>query len=170
MEKIESITGKFVGLVFLIGIFLSSCGGANKRLENDVQYRELVEEVNDLDFEIENEWANPLQYSRVNLIGNPNHITFENDSVKVFLPYFGERYAGGGYNMDGGGIQYKGEPQKLEIEENPRKGTVVVNFEGNRKTENLDFTIIIFSNGVTRTSVRSSQRSTITYDGRLVNQ
>lgn len=168
MTKSSGLTGIIVGSLMILGSFLSSCGGANRNMADDPEYKATVEEVSDLEFEIENQWANPTQYGRVNLLGNPNRIKFENDSVEVYLPFFGERYAGGGYNPDGGAIQFEGIPKNLELQENPKRGTVKISFEGNRSTENLDFIITIFSNGVARTSVTSTQRETIIYDGRLI--
>ena len=156
-------------IVFLSVVFIS-CGSSNQGNSNLQEYNQILEEIEDWEFEIENEWANPTQYSRVNLLGNPNRIKFENDSVKVFLPFFGERYAGGGYNNDGGVIKYEGIPKELHIQENPEEGTVDISFEGNRNTESLDFLITIYSNGVARTSVTSSQREKIRYDGKLISR
>ena len=160
----------FTGLLLFLGFMAAGCGGAGKNMTDSPQYLELLEEIADAEFEIENERANPSQYSRVNLIGNPNRIKFENDSVNVFLPFFGERYSGGGYNSDGGAIQFKGVPQDLQIRENPEKGSVHISFEGNKETENLEFFLTIYSNGVARTSVTSSQRAHISYDGNLINR
>ena len=169
MKALE-ITWKH-GIIYLfLGAFLVSCGGANRNLADDPEYREMVEKVSDLEFEIENEWANPTQYSRVNLFGNPNYVRFEDDSVKVYLPFFGERYAGGAYDNDEGAIQYEGIPQNLEIQQNPEKGAVNISFEGNRSTENLEFLITVYSGGVARTTVTSSQRETISYDGKLIER
>jgi hypothetical protein len=162
-------TLKLPAIVVYLALMISACGSAGKNMANEPEYRELVEDIRDLEFEIENDWANPSQYSRVNLIGNPNRIKFEEDTVEVFLPFFGERYAGGGYNADGA-IQFKGIPKELKIKEKPEKGAVELSFEGNRNTENLDFQITIFSNGVARTSVTSSQREHISYDGKLVER
>ena len=160
---------KTAGLWIFTTLLLTACGSANKDVSNSPEYPEIVQEVKDLDFEIEHQWANPTQYGRVDLLGNPNRIKFENDSVEVYLPFFGERYAGGGYDPDEGAIQYKGVPKNLEITENPQKGEVRIFFEGNRGTENLDFRITVYPNRVARTSVTSSQRETIIYDGKILN-
>ncbi len=171
LKRKLNVMNKQISLsVIFLSLILVSCGSQNKGVADSTEYKQMVEMVRDLEFEIENEWANPTQYSRVNLIGNSNRIKFENDSVEVFLPFFGERYAGGAYDSDGGAIQYKGVPKKLQIEENLKKGAVNVIFEGNRKTENLKFFITIYPNGVARTSVTSTQRENISYDGRIVNR
>lgn len=160
------------GMLILLTIL--GCGSADKRMQDSPEFREIVQEIKDLDFEIENEWALPRRYNRENLLGNANRIKFENDSVNIFLPFFGERHAGGGYN-DQGAIQFKGKPKDLQIEENPEKRTVNISFSGSQNTdsgsqntENLDFDITVFSNRRTRTSVTSSQRDMISYDGRVI--
>lgn len=153
-------------IVVLLGTMLVSCGSSNRGSRNSPEYSQMLERVQDLEFTIENEWANPVKYSRVNLLGNPNHITFDGDSVDVFLPFFGERQYGGAYGSEGA-LQYEGPLQNLRIEERPDKGQVIVFFEGNNEGENLDFRVTIFPNGKTNTSVTSSQRDQIQYDGRI---
>lgn len=153
-------------LVLVIFTFvLVSCGSSNRGNTVSPEYNQMVERVQDFDFTIENEWANPVRYSRVNLLGNPNHITFEGDSVDLFLPFFGQRHAGGGYGT-AGAIEYEGPLKELQIEERPGKN-ILITFEGNNKSEDLDFRITVYPNGNTTTSVTSSQRDQIQYDGRI---
>lgn len=153
-------------MVVFLGLILVSCGSSNRGSANSPEYSQMLERVQDLEFTIENEWANPVKYSRVNLLGNPNHIKFEGDSVDVFLPFFGERQYGGAYGSEGA-LQYEGPLRDLKIQERPDKGQVLVFFKGNNEGENLDFRVTIFPNGNTNTSVTSSQRDQIQYDGRI---
>ncbi|NJW53360.1 DUF4251 domain-containing protein [Salinimicrobium oceani] len=155
-------------LVTLFALLLS-CGSTDVGNANSAEYQQMLEQVKDLEFEIENQWANPTKYGRVNLIGNPNHIKFENDSVDIFLPFVGERHAGGGYGGEAA-IKYEGIPQDLKIEERPGKNQAVITFKGNHKGEYMDFRIAVFQNGNTSTSVTSSQRDQIDYDGKIVRE
>ncbi|MGI0108052.1 DUF4251 domain-containing protein [Salinimicrobium sp. WS361] len=155
-------------LLFL-PIFLFSCGSANNSVKNTAEYRQMLEKVQKLDFRIENNWANPVRYSSVNLIGNPNHITFEEDSVAVYLPFFGERQFSGGYGS-AGAIEYKGNLKDLKIEEIPENNEVQISFQGNKGSENLNFRVIVFPNGNTNTSVTSSQRDHMSYNGKIVRK
>ncbi len=152
-------------ITFCIAIFFAACGSTNQTPEDALAYRSMVERINNLDFEIENDWANPARYQRMNLIGNPNHIRVKGDSVNIFLPFFGVRHSGG-YRGDGAVI-YEGIMENLKIEENERKGEIRMSFEGSHKSENMDFDITIFPNGRTTTYFSSSQRDRITYDGEL---
>ena len=155
----------FTGLLF---ITLISCGigrNASDRIEiND--YQELEELVEMREFAVEHEWALPLRGSMVNLIGNPNYIRFEEDSVSVYLPYYGVRHSGGGYGSEGG-IKFEGILENFEIIEDEDDGKVIVEFEAEQGAENLDFRLTLFDNGNATTAVTSSQRDAISYRGNL---
>lgn len=157
----------FSGLLFLF--LLSSCGSRNTNAGNTAEYRQMVERVNELDFEIHNEWANPLRGQRINLQGNPNFIRFHGDSVEVHLPFFGVRHSGGGYGSEGA-IKYEGPLQNLRIEEMAGRGRIKIYFSANHRSENLGFDITIFPGGKTSTSVNSSQRDRMGYEGRIRNK
>lgn len=152
-------------IVVCLTLILISCGSANQRTGSP-EYGEMVEKVRDLEFSIENQWANPMKYNRVNLMGNPNHIIFEKDSVDLFLPFFGERHSGGGYAAEGA-IKYEGPLKDLRIEEREDRGRIYIYFKGNHQSENFNFQITVFPNGNTNTSVTSSQRDQINYDGKI---
>lgn len=156
-------------MILLSLLVLSACGsGRNSGTEANLNdYRELQELVSSRDFEIENEWAMPLRGSAINLIGNPNHIRFEGDSVDVYLPYFGVRHSGGGYGRTDGGIIYEGIVENLDIVENEERRNLVLKFEGQRGNENLQFFITLFPNGRAFTNVSSSQRDAISYQGTI---
>lgn len=162
-QKIR-IGAKLLAPFFLLLIL--SCGGIKKSgsEENLKDFEKLSELVNSREFEIENEWLMPLGGSNINLIGNPNYIRFQGDSVDVFLPYFGVRQSGGGYGGNGG-IEYKGPAKSLNITEDTVKRNILINFEGEQNNENLEFFIILFQGGSATTSVSSSQRQSISYRG-----
>lgn len=153
-------------LAAFILLLVLACGGVKKSgsAEAVKEFQALSELVNSREFEIENEWLMPLGGSMVNLIGNPNYIRFKGDSVEVFLPYYGVRHSGGGYGRDGG-IHYKGPAKNLNITEDTAKNNILVNFEGKQAAENLEFFITLFPGGSATTSVRSSQRESISYRG-----
>ncbi|MDT0690157.1 DUF4251 domain-containing protein [Salegentibacter sp. F188] len=162
MKKIA----KFRYLLLILCVTLMACGGSrNQPTDADLRgYEELKEQVNGSGFEIENQWAIPLRGGRINLIGNPNYIRFKGDNVDLFLPYFGERQSGGGYG-EGGGIEYDGPTEKLEIIENQQNRNIRIQFEATAGTENLKFYINLHSNGNAETSLNSSQRDAISYRG-----
>ena len=153
-------------LLFFIVLVLTACGGSMNSVDND-NFKELQELVSSGQFEIENNWVYPNNGGNINLIGNPNHIKFKKDSVDVYLPYFGVRHSGGSYGSDQGGIKYVGLAQNFQTKENPAKGNIEITFEAIENGESLDFRLTLYPNNNARTYVRSSQRTTISYEGKL---
>lgn len=156
----------YLSAVVILLILFSSCGTTDNLSNADVStYEELETIVKERKaFSIENQWASPMSGERVNLIGNANYIRMNGDRVEIFLPYFGVRHSGGAYNAEGG-IKYEGPVKNLRFEENPRN--IVVKFEGEQGSEDLDFMITIFPGGNSITNVNSSERQSITYQGKM---
>lgn len=161
-------SGIVSGTLMMVLIFMiTACGSTRDKTAAGLNdFSDLRELVNNREFQIENQWALPLSGSNINLIGNANYIRFERDSVDLFLPYFGVRHSGGGYNRDGG-IRYEGPLEDLEIEENPNEKHIRIKFDGRQNSEDLDFSVTIYPNGNTYTSVTSSQRNSISYRGEV---
>ncbi len=153
--------------VLLLSLFLLiACGSSNTAIDNE-NFKELKELVSTGQFEIENNWAYPNNGGNINLIGNPNHIKFNKDSVDVFLPYFGVRHSGGSYGSDQGGIKYEGIAKNIKTSEQPEKDRIEITFEALKDGESLDFRVTLYPNNNVRTYVISSQRTTISYEGKL---
>lgn len=149
-------------IVLVLGIFIS-CGSSGSSIDN-AEFNELKDLVDSRNFRIENDWANPMGGNRINLIGNPNYIIFKGDSVDVYLPYFGVRHSGAGYNGEGG-IKYTGLYDELKINEKPNKGRIELEFSARNKTEMLDIYIKLYPGNKSTTNINTSQRATISYDG-----
>ena len=150
-----------VSILIFIG-----CGSAQDSAKSIAEQERTAELISSGAFEINNTWALPMSGGQVNLIGNTNYIKFKTDSVELFLPYFGVRYSGGGYNAEGG-ITYKGLAKNLESYRDEDKDRQVIKFEAKKGTENFTFRINVFPNGKTSTNVNSTQRSNISYRGEI---
>lgn len=166
---IQSVNIHFSKLIMgLFLILVSACAGGKDASGEFQDYQRLEELISSREFQIENQWANPLAGTAINLIGNANYIRFMGDSVAVALPYFGVRHSGGGYGSDGG-ITFKGPLENLQITENPEEEEIIIEFEGDNGTEILDFYIKLFSNFDTSTTVNSSERDPISYRGEITD-
>ena len=177
---IKSSIKLYSRFVVILGILiLVSCGATDYTVKDITSFEDLKSFAQKKEFEIENRWANPMRANtvtfinnpnfnsgNVNLIGNTNYIKFKGDSVDIYLPYFGVRQMGGGYN-DRSGIKFEGIPQDLEITENENKKYVRYEFTANDETENYQFFITLYANGNASTSVNSSQRDNISYTGKF---
>lgn len=161
LKKHPLRTGLYI-LGFLLTFLSFSCGIVQKNPEDNQDLQDLI---NKKKFEIENNWASPMRGTQINLIGNPNYIRFKNDSVEVYLPYFGVRHTGGGYNSENG-IKFEGVPENLNFSTDKKNNTVIT-FEADQDSENLDFRITLYQNEKASTSVNSSQRDPISYRGNI---
>ena len=103
--------------IFIITVALYGCSTA-KQATTAVQLDQLDQLVAARSFTFTADWSMPLatnslnqlanagllpmgnNASQINLLGNPNHLTFKKDSVMADLPYYGERQFGAGYNTD----------------------------------------------------------------------
>ncbi|SDL13411.1 protein of unknown function [Salinimicrobium catena] len=147
-------------------MLLISCGSGKKSAFTQINdYQELREAVYNGEFEIENQWAYPVSGSMIDLLSNPNYLRMKNDSVDLFLPYFGVRHMGGDYGGREGGIKYKGVAEDLEIDEANDESKIEITFEAEEGTENYNFRITLFPNGNASTHVTSSERNSISYRG-----
>ena len=151
--------------VMVFMLVISACGTNKQRGELPANFETLQRVVRAGQFEIENQWAIPLAGNMIDLTGNSNSITFRNDSINVYLPYFGVRHSGGGYGDRDGGIKFEGPVKDLVITEDAAKETLNLKFEGSNETEHFNFRITLFSNGNTTTYVNSSARNAISYRG-----
>ena len=152
------------GLV-LCAVLLISCGG-NRGTGTAENFENLEQLTGDGRFAIEHEWALPMRGSMIDLIGNTNFIRFQGDSVNLFLPYFGVRQSGGGYGSEGG-LEYEGLAENLSLKKSSKGNSMILKFEADRGTENLDFIITLFADGTANTSVTSSQIDPISYRGHI---
>ncbi|MDT7830538.1 DUF4251 domain-containing protein [Pricia sp. S334] len=168
-------------IVFLVSI-LYSCGSSS-RVTDNAQSQRLEELVSEKHFEIRSDQAMPMATASLNsisdaglfppgssagqisLIGNPNYLKVTGDSVAIYLPYFGERQMGGGYNHDGPGIKLEGIPDEMEITKDEQKQRYIVQIEMKKATESFDIEVTLFPNMNSIISVNSSQRFPIRYSG-----
>lgn len=148
------------------------------------QDNKLEEIVNGKQFKIECEWAMPMvtgamsrmggilpagsNVSRINLIGNPNFLKVEGDSVSADLPYYGERQMGGAYGSTDTGVEFDGVPKKYTVKKNKKKGHYDIRFSISHNSEAYDVTVRLFPNLNAHISVNSNQRNIIRYDGQIV--
>ncbi len=176
---IKSTVIFFKKYYLLAVLFLVVACGVNYSVPDINNFADLKEFAESKELQIENQWANPMRANtvtfinnpnfnsgNVNLIGNPNYIKFKGDSVDIFLPYFGVRQMGGGFN-DRGGIKFEGIPEDFKRTENEAKDYVRYEFMGREDSEIYQFYITLYANGNASTSVNSSQRDNISYTGKF---
>lgn len=151
-------------LLFTLGVLCSvivlSCG-APKTTTTDAAL--VADLVHSKQYQISNSWLLPLRGRQINLIGNPNHIQINKDSVDIYLPYFGVRQMGGAYSGDAG-IKFSGLMESYKISENSKNKSYEIEFE-THGAEALSFFITVYQSGQTYTNVQSAERDNVSYRG-----
>lgn len=150
-------------LFTIISIFLIICISCKTSKNSYTNKTDLLSLVESKAFEIENNWALPLRGGQINLVTNDNHLRFSNDSVQIFLPYFGVRQFSGGYNAEAG-IRYSGLVEELEIDSS-FTDKVELEFETNTGTEQIRYILAMYPNGKTNLQLLMNQRDNISYRG-----
>jgi hypothetical protein len=109
----------------------------------------------------------------INLIGNSNFFRMENDTISAYLPYFGERQMGGGYNgTDGIAIQFNGVPSDLAVEHG-KNNTYDIYFDisdEKSSSERYSVYVKVYSNLTSSIRINSNQRFPISYRGNITKK
>lgn len=176
-----------VGILFgfIALVMFSNCGGSQGTFGTQ-QDKALVDSlISSREFRIVNSWALPMMSSsmmqlsssgilgpgnsgqRFDLSGNGNFLEIKGDSVKAYLPYFGERHMGGGYDPDGAGIHFDQVAETIHFDYDNAKDQHIVKFIAKDGTETFELTLFVFSNKKTSLLVSSSQRDMIRYMGSI---
>ncbi len=182
MWKIHKIVCfRSIFILPILGGLMFSCSSSSKISDSDS--KQLDDLVSGKHFEIISDRAFPLATTSLNsvlnsgllppgnsagqisLIGNPNHLKVMGDSVAIYLPYYGERQMGGGYDTNGAGIQFKGKPTEMEITKDDAKKRYEIHFKVKDESENFNLNVTLFPNLTSMISVNSSQRFPIRYSG-----
>jgi hypothetical protein len=128
-----------------------------------IRTKELVETG---DFVFEADRTLPINGGTISLVNNYNRIKLVGTNADIALPYFGNVWSGAGYSHEPG-IKYKGEVENYTVSYNDKKRRTRIDFDIKKSSETHTFTFTIGRNGYTSVLVKSSARSTITYDGYL---
>ena len=157
--------------------------------EQQAQFEKVENWVNKKQFTIVADWANPLngnqvnfygnRYnlsnllppgsggSRVNLIGNPNALTINKDSVVAYLPYYGEVQVVKNYGGRGG-ITFEGVPENYTVDKTPADGQINIKFDMKDESERFQVAIKLYSNRQAHITLNSAYRHSISYDGQVM--
>ena len=84
-------------------------------------------------------------------------------SYEALLPYFGRVYSGG-YGQ-GGSVEFRGEPENLQVERNDKRLKITVKFSISSEGEKYDVELNVGASGSGSLMVSSPRRQTISYNG-----
>ncbi len=167
----------------VVVVMVSSCKSSQTAVTPQ-QLEGFSQLVDSKAFRIESEWAHPQltsafsqrlvsqlllpgnTASAINLVGNPNFLTINGDSIASYLPYFGQRQLRVAYGGTDGSISLKGPMQDYTVKTNKDESRTIT-FTADSNTEAIDVIIRVFPNLKADISINSATRQPIQYSGRL---
>lgn len=166
-------------------MFIIGCGSHSNATKSESSVKEIQAIIEGSGLEIISDFAYPQNTAAMNkvaavglvppgsnpgqisLIGNSNHFKIFNDSIQVYLPYFGERQMTSGYGQNDTSIQYSGIPDDFSMEWNEKKKRYDLQLSFTRKTENFQVNAQLFPNLKSSMTITSSFRFPIRYTGEI---
>lgn len=170
-------------------ILFIGCSSSKEFTEQDNQdYQKLQDLVASKSFEIVSNSAMPMasaSFSKVansrilgpgnsagniDISSNSNRLVVEGDSIRGFLPFFGDQNFGGGYNGNHSGIEFNAIPQDYKVSLDDKKHAIDIRFkiaDQYRNSERYDMIITLYPNYKSTIRVQSTNRSGIEYTGRV---
>lgn len=167
-------------VVLFFGLFLNC--SSSKTTATPSQIAALDQLVTNQSFVIVSDWALPqstrslmmLQNagllaagdsaSRISLIGNPNELRINNETVSSQLPFFGEVQSTTGYNGSDNSISFDGEMKEFRVVQNENSSYTIM-FDARSNSENFDVIIHLYPNLRSEIILKGAKRFPIRYTG-----
>lgn len=176
----------FYILVTIASLFFISCSSSKTNTTaEEIAALEII--IKNKNFEIESNWAYPQNSratqqvlnsgllqpgsssSAVNLIGNSNFLRISGDSIKSYLPYYGERQMQVNYGGGDSAIQFDGLLEDYSVIKN-KNNSYTISFQAKSKSEGFNCNIIIFPNLQSTIIFNGTSRSPISYTGIVIRK
>ena len=172
----------YLSIVYTLFILVLSCKSANSY--SDEQIKRLETLIESKSYTIESDWARPqVTYAMqqvlnsgvlqpgsaanaISLVGNTNFLTISGDSIKAYLPYFGERQINVAYGGRDSAIELDGLLKDYAFESAKHNG-YLIKFKAKSKIEAYSISIIVYPNNESEIRVNSSSRFPISYTGKV---
>ncbi len=171
--------------IWMIAVLtMMGCGSSSSVSElTPEEYQAFEDLVHNGNYEIRARWARPVSLnsltalanagllapedtpSRINLLDNPGYLRVIGDSLSVYLPYYGDRQIGGGYNTLNNAIRFDGIPKKMELEKDEKSKGYRLKMTMDNNTETYTVAAKLAPNSFSTINVNSTHRSGISYSG-----
>lgn len=168
-------------------ILCFGCGSGKEFTEQEHQaYRNLQDLVASKSFEIVSTTARPMasaafgkvansrilgpgnNASHIDITSNSNRLVVNGDSIRGYLPFFGDQNFGGGYTGNHSGIEFNDVAENYTVTLNDKQHAVDIRFgiaDKYRNSDRYDIMITLFPNNRSTIRVQSTTRSSIEYTG-----
>jgi len=156
-------------LIVIFGLSVTTLGQnsiskkAEKQQKKIQAFETLLDIVENKPLEFVAEWAFPVGYGSVNLVGNSNYLRLMNDSVDMYMPFFGRAYRA--TPGEEGGFVFKGIvfDKKVELDKNKRE--IRIDFVLKAESDRYRCSLEILGKESVTLQVTSNDRAAISYNG-----
>lgn len=187
MKKYISIRSFVHSLTLLAIVFAVSCKTSESATQRTEELNNLETTLNGKNFKIDINTVIPFNTNattqvlnnltrytgntanRINV--NGYSITFKNDSVIGYLPYYGEQRLSSTRYNNSLGIEFNDIPQNYQLSKHQKKDAYVMQFTINDDSDTVEsykIFITFFPSKTVDISIVSSHRNTIGYRGQLL--
>lgn len=146
-----------------VAISLASCKTSNT-VGNEIIKAQIEKQVTKKDFSTTYNMAIPLGGKSIHLSGSSYFLDLSNDSLKVYLPYFGRAYSAP-YDTRGGGFDFVST--KFEYDSTRKKSGWNIKIETKDTNPHTRFYMDIMDNGKIILSASDNNRQSITFYGQI---
>lgn len=172
---------RFLTAFFLVLIL--SCSSSRQNVYSEAESQNLLERLSNDPYVIELQWARPLttaemsrlygselmpaasQSGQINIMDSANYIKKLNDTVMLYLPYFGTRQLSVNPSDSNSAIRFVGIPETYAVNFNEKKQNHSIIMKLKTRTELLNVSIQVFNKDKVQVNINSSHRTSITYSG-----
>ena len=160
----------FLAVVVASSVSFGQTKEEKKKLKEEQKeqgFQDMKDLINAGAYEFTGEWATSQRGRRINLMTNPTYMKMDNQEADGFFPFFGERFSGSaGYGTDAG-IEFKTKVTEHEVTYNDKKRQITIDFKAKGKHETFTVKMVVFSNGNSKVTIISNNRSIMNYDGKV---
>lgn len=164
--KIIYVKNVFLVLLLLVSGFIFSQEKSKKELRLAKKMEQELK-INDLmatkKFQFVANRAFPMGYRSIDLVTNPNYITFSPEVIKSELPFFGRATGSLPYGGGDGGIQFEGVPEYFTLEKNKKGHELKAQVKG--KNDSYTILLTIYNDGGGSLIITSNNKVSISYSG-----
>lgn len=153
-------------VIFIFVLVAQLALGQTKTEMKEIQYENIKELVTSGKFVFVADRAIPRGGANISLSTNANYLKVVGDSSVAHMPFFGERFSGGGFG-EPGAIQFQDKMEGHTVEYNDRKGRTTIKFSARNKYDRYGVILEVSRSGWANLLIRSIDRSTINYYGQL---
>lgn len=154
----------FLSFSVLIGFAQEKTKKQIKEEQNAIKQKATEALVDSKEYEFQADMAYPQGTRNIDMTTNSNFLRFQKDTIHSEMPFFGRAYSGVGYG-GGGGLDFKGAIRDYSVKKGKKNYTIKANVSDN--TDSYTITLTVYFSGNADLSINSSNRSPISYRGRI---